>query len=258
MDRKWHMEIIRRLTLYSYRYIFKNPKCLLAFEHEYDRQILINLTQVDIKQTVVIDGAGINPDVYCYSPEPEGLIPVVLFASRLLWSKGLGDLVEVKKRLMIRGISFELNVAGISVDGDPDAIPLEQIESWHQLGMINWLGRCSDVYSLITSCNLVALPSVYSEGIPRILLEAASVGRACIAYDVGGCQSLIIDDFSGNLVEKRNISLLTEKMALLLTNPKKRAEMGVRGRERVEMKFASNLIIKATLNLYQRAIGRNY
>lgn len=254
MDNGFLMSAIRFFTLRAYNYIFKNKRCLLAFEHESDRERLLALSHAKKQQTVVIDGAGINPNIYHYSLEVNREKPIVLFASRLLWSKGLGDLVEVKRRLAAKGVDFELNVAGILSAGDTDAIPLSQIESWHQQGVINWLGRCNDVYSLIKAANVVALPSTYSEGVPRILLEAASVGRACIAYDVGGCQSLIIDEYTGSLVEKRNIELLAKKLEELLVSPAKRMEMGVRSRERIERKFASSLIINDTLKLYQRAI----
>ncbi|TQI79830.1 glycosyltransferase involved in cell wall biosynthesis [Serratia fonticola] len=255
MEDKLSMNFIRLLTLQSYKHIFQNKRCLLAFEHEHDRTRLIELTQVNKQQTVVIDGAGINPEIYHYSLESHHEKPVVLFASRLLWSKGLGDLVEVKKRLALKGVDFVLNVAGISNSEDQDAIPMSQIDEWHRLGLINWLGRRNDVYNLIEASNVVALPSTYSEGIPRILLEASSVGRACIAYDVGGCQSLIIDEYTGSLVEKRNIALLAEKLEHLLTSPNKRVAMGVRSRERIENKFASSLVIDDTLKLYRRAIS---
>ncbi|MBH1928459.1 glycosyltransferase family 4 protein [Serratia rubidaea] len=255
MDNGFLMSIIRFFTLRSYNYIFKNKNCLLAFEHESDREKLLSLSNARKEQTVVIDGAGINPNIYNYSLEVDREKPIVLFASRLLWSKGLGDLVEVKRRLASKGVDFELNVAGILSVGDADAIPLSQIELWHQQGVINWLGRCNDVCSLIKAANIVALPSTYSEGVPRILLEAASVGRACIAYDVGGCQSLIVDEYTGSLVEKRNIELLADKMEELLISPVKRIEMGVRSRERIERKFASSLIIHETLKLYRRAIA---
>jgi glycosyltransferase involved in cell wall biosynthesis len=253
VDAEFHMKIIRWLTLRCYKEILKNKKCLLTFEHERDRNTLCQMIHIDPIQTVIIDGAGINTDVFRYSLEPLNEKPVVLFASRLLWSKGLGDLVEVKQQLARKGINFELNVAGISVVGDPDAIPLTQIELWQQQGLINWLGQCSDMFSLIESSNIVALPSVYSEGIPRILLEASSVGRTCIAYDVGGCQSLIINDYNGNLVEMHNLTLFAEKLEYLISHPTKRIEMGLRSRERVENKFASSLIIKDTLDLYERA-----
>lgn len=253
-ERSLHMNLIRWLTLCSYKLLFNNEKCLLTFEHEQDRNLLVKLTHVDLRQTIIINGAGIDPNYYRFSQETPRQKPVVLFASRLLWSKGLGDLVAVKQQLAQKGIEFDLNVAGFCISGDPDAIPMVQIEHWHQQGQINWLGKRSDVYSLIKASNVVALPSVYSEGIPRILLEAASVGRACIAYNVGGCQSLIIDDYNGCLVEKSNVSSLADKLALLLNSPDKRAQMGLRSRERVELKFASALIVNETLKLYRRAI----
>lgn len=62
---------------------------------------------------------------------------------------------------MKKGVHFELNVAGIIVPTDPDAIPLEQVEQWQREGIINWLGKSSDVCKLIEASNIVALPSVY-------------------------------------------------------------------------------------------------
>lgn len=78
------------------------------------------------------------------------------------------------------------------------------IQQWHKEGLINWLGHSSNVCDLIEESNIVALPSIYSEGVPRILLEASSVGRACIAYDVGGCDSLIINNDNGIIVKSNS------------------------------------------------------
>ncbi|STV02851.1 bifunctional galactosyltransferase [Klebsiella pneumoniae] len=90
--------------------------------------------------------------------------------------KDWGDLIEAKKILRSKNIHFTLNVAGILVENDKDAISLQVIENWHQQGLINWLGRSNNVCDLIEQSNIVALPSVYSEGVPRILLEASFCG----------------------------------------------------------------------------------
>jgi glycosyltransferase involved in cell wall biosynthesis len=116
--------LLRFCTLAVYRYIAKNKKATLVFEHEFDRDTLLSLTGIDINQTLVIDGAGINTEEYPYSTEPGTTLPVVLFASRMLWSKGLGDLITVKKSLEKSDIHFQLNVAGIISSADADAIPL--------------------------------------------------------------------------------------------------------------------------------------
>ncbi|MFS7653994.1 glycosyltransferase [Klebsiella pneumoniae] len=153
---------------------------------------------------------------------------VVLFASRMLWSKGLGDLIEAKKILRSKNIHFTLNVAGILVENDKDAISLQVIENWHQQGLINWLGRSNNVCDLIEQSNIVALPSVYSEGVPRIFWKHL-LWVALIAYDVGGCDSLIIDNDNGIIVKSNSPEELADKLAFLLSNPKARVEMGIKG-----------------------------
>lgn len=227
---------------------------LAMFEHDRDRKKLAKLVGLEEQQTIVIDGAGINPEIYKYSLEQDHDVPVVLFASRMLWSKGLGDLIEAKKILRSKDIHFTLNVAGILVENDKDAISLQVIENWHQQGLINWLGRSNNVCDLIEQSNIVALPSVYSEGVPRILLEASSVGRACIAYDVGGCDSLIIDNDNGIIVKSNSPEELADKLAFLLSNPKARVEMGIKGRKRIQDKFSSVMIIDKTLQIYHDVV----
>lgn len=224
------------------------------FEHDKDRKKLAGFVGIDYQQTIVIDGAGINPDIYKYSLEQERDVPVVLFASRMLWSKGLGDLIEAKKILESRNIHFTLNVAGILVENDKDAISLAVIQQWHKEGLINWLGHSSNVCDLIEESNIVALPSIYSEGVPRILLEASSVGRACIAYDVGGCDSLIINNDNGIIVKSNSPQELADKLEFLLANPKARVEMGIKGRQRVQDKFSSGMIISKTLKTYHDVV----
>ncbi len=210
------INVLRFFVLAIYKYIAKNPRATLVFEHEADRERLISLAGINKKQTQVIDGAGINTEDYPYIPETAHEIPVVLFASRMLWSKGLQDLIVAKKSLEKSGVNFRLDVAGILSTEDKDAIPIATLEQWHKEGSINWLGRSNTVSLLIESANIVALPSIYSEGVPRILLEAASMGRASLAYDVGGCKSIVVDGENGYLIEKKNITNLEVKLKKLL------------------------------------------
>ena len=158
--------------------------------------------------------------------------------------------MKPKKILSNKNIHFTLNVAGILVENDKDAIPLATIQKWQSEGVINWLGHCSNVFDLIEESNIVALPSVYAEGVPRILLEASSVGRACIAYDVGGCDSLIINNDNGLIVKSKSVEELAEKLGFLLDNPETRVAMGINGRKRIQDKFSSVMIINKTLKTY--------
>ncbi|CAO96389.1 glycosyltransferase family 4 protein [Erwinia tasmaniensis] len=235
-----------------YKIILKNPRALFVFEHNSDREKLLELTQGPVSQTVVIDGAGINTDLFSYQSEPINDNPIILFASRLIWSKGLYDLIQVKLKLQEQGINFRLLVAGIIVPGDKDAIPKPVVEGWSEKGWIEWLGTSDNVAELIREANLVALPSIYSEGVPRILLESCAIGRACICYDSGGCGSLIIDGQNGFLVRKRDIESLSARIKYLLENPLARMKMGRRGAEIIIGKFSSEIVIAKTLAIYKR------
>lgn len=257
-EKEFKFSLLKRLIRPLYNFIFSNEKSLITFEHESDRLCILNSLKVDKNRTVIINGAGINIIDFPYSKESSREIPVVLFASRLLWSKGLTDLINVRNRLYLEGVKFTLNVAGIPTPNDPDAIPLGFLEEAHKKGEINWLGKCDDMNKLIKDANIVALPSVYPEGIPRILLEASSVGRAIISYNVGGCSSLIENNKNGFIIDKGDVNTLTECLKYLILNADVRARMGENGRSLIEERFCSRIITKETIDLYDYLLTNKF
>ncbi len=232
-----------------YRWVSKKKDVFFIFEHQLDRDKIISITGIDSGKTIVIDGAGIDTEKFEYLNEPDNSPPTVLFASRLIWSKGLSDLVEARKVLLRKGIHFNLVVAGITVKKDPGAIPENVIKKWSDDKDIIWLGQRDDVKTLIEGANIVALPSVYAEGVPRILIEAAAVGRPSIAYDMGGCSSIIVNNNTGFIVDK-DIDDLVYKLEKLITNKQLRVNFGINARAWVMSRFCSTYVIKKTLGVY--------
>ncbi len=47
---------------------------------------------------------------------------------------------------------------------------------------------------------------------------------------------------------------LADKLAFLLSNPKARVEMGIKGRKRIQDKFSSVMIIDKTLQIYHDVV----
>ncbi|MCG7388496.1 glycosyltransferase family 4 protein [Pantoea sp. ACRSB] len=244
-------KILKKCVSNFYRWISTKPDVFMIFEHEQDRARIISITGVNAEKTTVIDGAGINTEEFKFVPDPANAKPVVFFASRLIWSKGLADLIEAKRALEKKGIYCELMVAGIMVKNDPDAIPDYMIKKWTDSNDITWLGQRNDVRQLIENSNIVALPSVYAEGVPRILIEAAAVGRPSVAYNTGGCSSIIIDNFTGFIVDK-NLDDLASKLELLMNDRNLRVEFGLNAHERVKSHFCSKYVIQKTLGIYKK------
>ncbi len=210
-----------------------------------------NFLNLNSTQTTVIDGAGVDTNFFAYQQEEHSKVPVVFFAARMLKNKGLDTLVEIKRELAKENIKFQLIVAGIEVPDDPQAISHTTIKNWEEQGDIIWLGTRKDMSELITQSNIVALPTTYPEGVPRILIEACAIGRACIAYDSGGCGSIVVDGVNGFLVKKDNKKEFKDKILKLILDVDLRIAMGIQGRKIVAERFSSQDIITKTLDIYK-------
>ncbi|EPT4464804.1 glycosyltransferase family 4 protein [Klebsiella aerogenes] len=249
-------KILRWLVLRLYRYLFSNVDCKIIFEHREDKRKILSLLGVKEEKAKVIDGAGVNISYFSYQQEPKLTHGIILFASRMLHSKGLLDLIKAKRILKLEGIDCTIQVAGIIVENDDDGITLGQIEKWHAAGDIVWLGTRDDIRELIAGANIVALPSVYPEGVPRILLEAGAVGRACVVYDNGGCNSLIKDGYNGYIVERKNVKELAAKIKALINEDADRQKMGINARENIVNHYTSEIVIDKTLKVYEELFQR--
>jgi glycosyltransferase involved in cell wall biosynthesis len=187
------------------------------------------------------------------SPEPSG-IPIALFASRMLWIKGISEFVEAARLLRDGGIKARFVLVGDADFGSPSSVPRQQLLEWQETGAVEWWGHKEDMPDVFKQANLVCLPSQGGEGVPKTLLEAAASGRAIVATDVPGCRDVVHNAVNGLLVEPKNIAELARAMEKLLKDPERRREMGERGREIAVREFSQELVVSKTLTLYSRLL----
>ena len=234
-----------------YRVAANRPDCLLIFENGDDMALFRTFRIGSDTSRIVIHGAGVDTEKFSYCVEKQQSEPRILFASRMLWEKGIKDLIEATRLLMSAGMKFRLDVAGIIDTDNLNAIPEKLILSWHDQGFINWLGNVNDMATLISDSSIVVLPTTYGEGVPRILIEAASVGRAIVATDVPGCREIVVHGENGLLVAPNDVGGLSEAIATLLDNNERRSAMGLQGRKLVEKLFSDEIVIQRTMNVYR-------
>ena len=104
----------------------------------------------------------------------------------------------------------------------------------------------------LSDASFVCLPS-YREGLPKVLLEAAAIGRPLIGTDVPGCREIVRNGENGILVKLKDVDSLYEAIKLLISNQQMRQSMGKRSREIVESELSSDIINFQTIELYKRA-----
>lgn len=91
---------------------------------------------------------------------------------------------------------------------------------------IIFAGFRKDVPKLMQSSAIFMLTSRY-EGLPMGLMEAASQGMACIAFDcISGPSDIITDDYDGFLVKDQEIAEMVEKTITLIDNEQLRSKLG--------------------------------
>jgi len=253
----WLNHLIYQTVVSVYRYLLasKSPANII-FEHKADFVELNKYINFNKNNVHIIEGAGVDRFRFSYQPEPDEHHFSILFASRLLWSKGLGVAVEAVEQLKHKNIkNITLYVAGILDDCDPDRIELEQILNWEKDGKIVWLGRRNDIHELIKNSHIVVLPTMYSEGVPRIIIEACAIGRSCIVGNVAGCKAIIIDDFNGCVIQNYSADEISGKLLYLLQNSHIRKEFGRRSAKIVKERFSKEIVIDKTLRVYSHLLS---
>ena len=87
------------------------------------------------------------------------------------------------------------------------------------------------------------------------LVEAASCGRPIVTTNEPGCKETVNNGVSGLLVPPRDSAALADALQRLLENPSKRRDMGKAGRELAVNRFAKEIVIGKTFEVYQELLG---
>ena len=117
-------------------------------------------------------------------------------------------------------------------------------------GNVKWLGHRDDIKEQIDKCDIFVLPSFYGEGVPRTLLEAASMGKPIVTTDNVGCREVVDDGVNGFLVPVKDSKALAKKIKILIENETMRDEFGKASRKKAVEEFDVKVVVEQYLRLY--------
>lgn len=209
-------------------------------------------------QMRLILGSGVDCQRFCPADAaPQGMPSLrVLLPARLLWDKGVAEFVEAARLLKASGRNMEFLLAGTPDEGNPAAVPLEQVLTWQREGLLQWLGHVADMPGLYRSVNVVVLPS-YREGLPKGLIEASACGVPIITTDAPGCREVVVNGENGFLIPVKNAYALADAVAALADDEVLRIQMGANARRMVIAKFDEKIVLKQTLAVYDELLRRH-
>lgn len=226
-------KIVRTVQTLLYRLSLPLSKKVMFLNNDDYRDLIVQ-NRIQVKESVVVGGIGVNLNEFNYSPPNINPIHFTM-VSRLLVEKGVREFVQAAEKVKQRYPTVKFSIAG-TFDDNPGGITSSEFDSWVREGNVNFLGQISDIKAHFIDCSVFVLPS-YREGVPRSTQEAMAIGRAVITTDVPGCRETVINGLNGFLIPPWNPEVLAEKMINFIEKPELIENMGLASRDIAVSKF---------------------
>lgn len=247
-----------RIAQILYRGAFRWPQSVF-FHNQDDHRLFVSRGLVAEPKAKVVPGSGIDPEQFAPAV-PSSTVPseekpfTFLVIARLLYDKGIVEYAEAAQLLRQWGIRARFQLLGARDPRHRRGIPDAQVNVWIAEQLIDYQGVTDDVRSFIRQADAVVLPS-YREGLPRTLLEAASMARPIITTDTPGCRHVVKDGYNGLLCRVRDAADLARQMQRLTEMPADaRWAMGQAGRKLISEHFSEDRVVAQYLSTTERLL----
>ena len=240
-----------KLAKYLYK-ISQKRATKVFFQNKDDLKLFLDEGIIGIENTDRLPGSGVDLNKFKeVHAKKDSKKFKFLLVSRMLWPKGIEEFVHAAKIVKDKFKNVEFLLLGFLDTESPTAISKEQMDIWIENYPIKYLGVSDNVKEVISIADCIVLPSYYREGVPKILLESASMSKPIITTHNVGCKEVVDHGVNGYLCQIKNVDDLVIMMKkILMLDPDKLKKMGERGREKVEQEFDENIV----LNKYVKSI----
>jgi glycosyltransferase involved in cell wall biosynthesis len=181
---------------------------------------------------------------------------VWLAVGRFYLQKDYPTMIRAFSQVVLQRPDSLLIIAGEGGLGGLESEIKDMVKEYKLEASIKFLGPRRDISALMNAADAQVMSSAW-EGMPLVLLEAASCELPIVATDVGGVAETLIDEESGYLVPPANPDLLALFMLKLMDLPDSvRSEMGKIGRHHVVSNYATTAISEQWMNLYHKLLAQ--
>ncbi len=169
--------------------------------------------------------------------------------------KGVEVLLEAMKRLRDAGVPTRLHAVG---PFETPAYEQAVLELAGKLGLgqyITWVGFTPDVASEFRHMQLFALPSLYGEGMPMVVLEAMAAGLPIVSTRVEGIPQVVRDGVDGLLAEAGNAEELAHALQRFVRGEVNSEAMGDSAWHRQRENFSDLSMATGVAAVYRQVLA---
>lgn len=231
-----------KVALYSSKHIF--------FQNDRDQNLFCRFRIIDPSKASRIMGSGVDLIHFNYQRMPPAPPTRFVFIGRLIEEKGVRAYVEAASRLQKKyGAALEFSIIGIlQTSSSSRSINASDLARWEREKNIKFRGAFDNITEALATDHVVVLPTTYSEGVPKVALEGASLGRIVITADLPGCRDTVEHGKTGFLCDPTQINSICNAMEQALNlDADARTLMGKAARLRMENLFNEKQNIEAYL-----------
>lgn len=132
----------------------------------------------------------------------------------------------------------------VLVGDGPDRASLETLAVQTSVAeQLRFAGTRMDLGDVLGALDLLVIPSLRFESVPKILIEGMATGRPIVASRVGDIPELVDDGMTGRLVPPGDPAALADAILACLRDPPAAAHMGMAARDTMT---AKGLTLEAT------------
>jgi glycosyltransferase involved in cell wall biosynthesis len=241
---------------------------LTIFQNSDDRALFVEQGWVKDNRTRLIGGSGVDQTKF---PAPHASAAAVrrefaladdtffvVLPARLLKAKGIDDFIVAFEHFARRTPGVD---AFFAVAGEAERSRLRGIKvPTRTIGRarLTHIGHRRDLPSVLAAADVIALPTRYREGIPRVLLEGALSETCLVATDMPGCRDLIVDNVSGRLSPPGDPRVLADILIDLSESPSDRHRLAQEARRQVLSTFTLSYVSDAYIKVYAEVTMSNH
>lgn len=239
---KWYKHLVDRLTSSMVdRYLAVSEgvrKFTIAHAHIPEDKIVTIYNGIDCSNTApaVPPGFIVNKD-----------FTNIALVGRFERQKGHAVLIKALKLFLVQEEKLKVYFFG---EGPDEKQVRKMVQRAGVSKYVIFMGVVGDILPYIALMDIIVLPSLW-EGLPNVVLEAMSVGRAVVASQIQGVDEIVVDGQTGILCEPENEKSLAEALLGLSKNKDRANALGQWGRQRVQELFSIDTTVKTTVDEYR-------
>lgn len=182
-----------------------------------------------------------------------GSKPTLLYAGRLIESKGILDLLDAMA-IILDELDCRLLIAGDGAKREEIEARIDKLNLRKSVSLLGYLNS-EDLASIYRLGSIFILPTYFGEGFPTAILEAMSYGLPIITTSIRGSRDHLREGVHALFVQPRDPPGIAREVIRLACNPSLRTTMSINNRVKVQ-DFAPEQIAPKYLEIFSKVMRR--